>query len=352
MKKTLSIIFLMVIQFNLLSISTSNSDILNTADRDEISISFTGDILTHRYLYDKARKGDLYDFDYAFSDISKYLNSDINFCQLETVLTSGGPSSYPVFKTPYQLIYSIKKAGFSICSQASNHSLDDGSRGIYFTSKKFREADISLVGYREDLLYKNIIEKHNIKVGFLAYTYGTNGIKPPRNDSDIVRYISKEKIINDISEIKEKADLVIVYLHFGNEYQELPSAFQKEIVSAISSTGKVGLIVGSHVHRLQKSDIINKTPVIYGLGNFWSGQGSWSNMRRGQIGTIAKAYFYKENGVVKFSKIRFLPTFVSGRDFSVKYAPNYVHGDEKDISCFAINENKRLHKKFEVEGSC
>src|SRR5690606_31139166 len=115
-----------------------------------------------------------------------------------------------------------------------------------------------------------IITKNGISVGFVAYTYGTNGLVRPEDKPYLVQYIEEEKIIQDIKELKPKVDFVVVSLHFGLEYQRFANEVQQLLVEEVSKAG-ADIVLGHHPHVLQPVDWIeqadgHKTFVIYSLG--------------------------------------------------------------------------------------
>ncbi|MFM7088041.1 MAG: CapA family protein, partial [Candidatus Paceibacterota bacterium] len=81
-----------------------------------ITLSFSGDILTHKALYDKARTKTGYNFTPLLKELTPFLKNDVDICHLETPITYGVPRSYPVFATPHQIVKAIKDVGFEGCS--------------------------------------------------------------------------------------------------------------------------------------------------------------------------------------------------------------------------------------------
>ena len=121
-----------------------------------------------------------------------------------------------------------------------------------------------------------IINKNGIKLAFLSYTYGTNGIPVPTGKDFLVNLINRETMKEEIHQAKKEADVVVMSIHWGNEYQRIPTTEQKDLASFLANEG-VDIIFGSHPHVLQPMEWIQtndgrKTFVIYSLGNFISGQ--------------------------------------------------------------------------------
>lgn len=318
-----------------------------------ITLSFSGDILTHKSLYLKAKKGTNYDFNFAFENIRKLLVADVNFCQLETPLTKNTPTSYPVFRTPYQLASAIKYAGFDICSQASNHSLDAGIAGVKYTKKALQDAGVKSTGINDSEKNYTLIDFNGIKVAYLAYTYGTNGIKPAKGFEELVNIINLSAILENAKKAKEESDIVVLYMHWGQEYKEEITSLQKKLSDKLTASPFIDLIVGSHIHQLQKIDVINGKPVIYGLGNFWSGQGAWSGMPKGQISAVITIKLANSNTGYKFISGKASPTYVKPSNWSINQAGNNVKGQDRKVSCFSLKETARLFGKYlEVPDLC
>lgn len=323
----------------------------------EISITFSGDILPHTSLYEKNKNKNGYDFSETFKGISPLLEGDINLCHLETVLSKNKPSSYPIFSSPIELADAIKLS-WEGCSGASNHTLDKGIKGVISTKKIFQKLNLPLAGTKispqdDPISYYNLPDGHTL--AYLAYTYGTNGIKVPKENPEIVNIISYSKIKKSILEAATKADLIILYLHWGNEYQENPSTQQRVLANKLLALPELNAIVGSHVHVLQPAEIINSKPVAYGLGNLWSGQGPWSGQPKGQIGAILKLNFTynQEKKRYEYTKGEINPTITLSSNWRVFPALNLLKTNQHTSACLALSSTKRLYEKvFSTPKTC
>ena len=87
----------------------------------------------------------------------------------------------------------------------------------------------------------------------------------------LVNRYDEEKVKTDIESVREKTDLLLVSMHFGVEYSHVPNSRQKEIAEFLASLG-VDIVIGHHPHVVQPIEFIDKTMVIYSLGNFISAQ--------------------------------------------------------------------------------
>ena len=251
----------------------------------QATLAVVGDIMVHDYQYKEAYNSSTgaYDFMHNFQDVKKYFEGyDLVLGNLE--LTFGGKergySSYPCFNTPDEFLDAVKDAGFDVLSTANNHSMDTGKSGLLRTLDKLDEAGIDHMGTyrsaedREKILYKNV---NGMKIAFLSYTYGTNGISVP--DAYLVNLIDNDQMVKDIKRARENADLVVVMPHMGNEYETYPRDVFKEWADLMILSG-ADIILASHPHVLQPmeyrkidhGDGAHDGFIIYSLGNFISSQ--------------------------------------------------------------------------------
>lgn len=234
-----------------------------------------------------------YDFSYMYTDIADIIASyDVSFVNQETVMAgkSFGYSAYPEFNTPQDLGRNLAEIGFDVINIASNHMLDMREQGLRNTINFLRQQDVLMVGGydNEDDFYDiRIIERNGVKIAVVGFTYGTNGgneanslMIPYIYQKNYYRYganeqlVDSEKITRWIKKAKEEADVVVVSMHWGEEYTQKPSSEQKRLAKIICDNG-ADIIIGHHTHTLQpiewiKSDNGNKTLCLYSLGNLVS----------------------------------------------------------------------------------
>ena len=171
------------------------------------SMSVIGDIMCHNSQYKDAYNSstDTYDFSYVFEDIKNYISeADISIGNLETTFAgkARGYSNYPTFNTPEQLAYNLKDFGIDVVSTANNHCMDKSYSGLVSTINYLNDAGISHVGTNTSAEEQNTIlvkDVNGIKIAFLAFTYGTNGIPVPRDKSYAVNLIDENLILNQIN---------------------------------------------------------------------------------------------------------------------------------------------------------
>ena len=168
---------------------------------------------------------------------------------------------------------------FEMLDSTNNHCLDRGKKGLERTILMLDSLHIPYTGtYRNkeerSQRYPLLIDKNGFRIALLNYTYDTNGVKP--TSPNIVNYIDKKIIQQDIDTARTwQPDAIIACMHWGNEYQSLPSREQRQLVDWLLKQG-VTHIVGSHPHVIQPMELRTDTltgmqhAVVYSLGNFIS----------------------------------------------------------------------------------
>lgn len=251
------------------------------------TMAVTGDIMCHNTQYADAKTANGYDFSYVFEDVKKYIQTaDLAIGNLETTFTGSqaGYSGYPTFNTPEALAYNLKDLGFDVLTTSNNHSLDKGYKGIESTINYLDDADIAHTGtFTSEESQNTILYKHvkGVKIAFLSYTYGTNGIPVPSGKEYCINLIDKDLIKKHLELAKqEDPDLICVSMHWGVEYRTTPTDEQKDLADFLFQNG-ADVILGNHSHVLEpmekrKITLEDGTEkdgfVIYSLGNFISGQ--------------------------------------------------------------------------------
>ncbi len=227
-----------------------------------------------------------YDFSSMYENVADIIASyDLSFINQETVMAgeSFGYSQYPSFNSPGELCDDLLDVGFDIVNIATNHMLDMGDAGLANTIDLFKSKNVLMVGgydNEEDFFSVRTVEKNGIKIAVVGFTYGTNGKKPsadtfiPYIYKDSKNLIEDEKITEWIKRAESAADVVIVSMHWGNEYNQTPNSEQRRLAQLISDAG-ADVILGHHTHCVQPIEWIegsggNKTLCFYSLGNFTS----------------------------------------------------------------------------------
>ncbi|NTW70876.1 MAG: CapA family protein [Eubacteriaceae bacterium] len=295
----------------------------------KVTLISNGDIMFHgtqiTNAYDSAKKS--YDFDNSFKYVKKYLQAaDIASGNFETTTAGGAPQGYPVFNAPDEVLDSIKNAGYDVLTTANNHTLDKGKNGILRTLEQIKNRGLISTGtFSEPEGDITTVEKNGIKLGFLGYSYGFNGMESLLSASELdymVNTVDEEKIKRDIEKAKnQNCDFIILMIHWGSEYSRDPSEDQKALAKKIFEWGG-DVILGSHPHVIQKSEITEvdgeKKFVVYSQGNFLS------NQRRETLPSIANRNYTEDGVMVNISFEKDLLTNRS-RISGVSYTPTWVN---------------------------
>lgn len=261
----------------------------NKEEAITFNLTAIGDTLCHNTQYWDAYNSNTkkYDFSYVYEDIKYYTKiADITIGSLETNFAGEdiGYSNYPLFNTPDSLATALKNIGVDVISLAGNHALDYGYTGLCRTIDVLDEADISHLGTyktaedRDKILIKNV---KGVKIAFINYTYGTNGIPLPSGKEYCVNLIDKELIKEDIIKAKElNVDMIVACMHWGIEYSTTANNEQKQLADFLFENG-VDIILGNHPHVLEPMEkrtitledgTVKDVFVVYALGNFTADQ--------------------------------------------------------------------------------
>lgn len=301
-------------------------------EQDTIWISAVGDLMCHgAQLSDATRYGG-YNFSHMFNVIAPFIDyADLTFGNFETV-TAGADKNftgYPAFNTPDEFAYALKNAGFDVLTTANNHCLDRGFAGIQRTIEVLNQCGALQTGtaaseeQSDEVL---VINEKGIRLAVLAYTFGTNGINPPSGKEYCVNYINLKKMKDDVNSAKNLGvDKILVFIHWGNEYERTPNLNQTKIADELFNMG-VDIIFGSHPHVIQPMETRTITDdngnqkkvfIIYSMGNFISNQ----RKRYTDNGVLVRLQLIKNNktGISVINSINYIPTYVSteGNSFLV-----------------------------------
>jgi len=271
--------------------TTKTSTVTTNTSGAPTELSFTlavsGDILPHSRLWQGAKRnaiangivdkdGDGYDFRPMFALVKPILSSiDLAICHLETPIAPEDEelSTFPFFGVPSEITDALAYAGFDRCSTASNHAMDRGIRGIDATLNALDRVGISHTGMARtpDEINPKLIYVSGIAISHMSYTFSYNGLPAANGETWRSALIDTDRILNDVRQARKLgAQVVLLSMHWGNERESAPSSYQTKIADAITKSGEVDLIIGSHAHVLQPINMVNGTWVIYGLGNFLS----------------------------------------------------------------------------------
>ena len=259
-------------------------------------LTLAGDIVPALSLYGEAKQDDgSYDFSYYFQDVTHYIReADYASCCLEAALCGEGLRyrDYPLFRAPDGLAETLKTVGFDLVALASNHGMDGGKEGLDRTLDVMDGLGLDHVGTfrtqeeRDESHGVLLKDLNGIRIAFVDYTYGTNGI--PMDDcpyamnvytSDYMTSCSiprKELFAEDMAYAKSlEPDLIAVIMHWGAEYFSPRQPAQTQVAEYLFSLG-ADLVIGGHPHvpqpmetvEIQNPDGTTRTGFLcYCLGN-------------------------------------------------------------------------------------
>ena len=184
-------------------ITTTIEETSHEEEKETIfTITALGDILCHNTQYMDAYNSSTktYDFSYVFDDIKDYTQAgDLTIANLETSFAGEerGYSNYPTFNSPDALAYAMKGIGVDIITTAGNHALDMGYTGLERTIDVLDNAGIEHLGTYKSQEEKDSVfikDVKGVKIAFIDYTYGTNGIPVPKDKEYCINITNKDAI--------------------------------------------------------------------------------------------------------------------------------------------------------------
>lgn len=321
-----------------------------------VELLFAGDAMMHQAQLDKASEiaaGKGYDFSECYRMIAPEIQAaDYAVVNLEVPL-GGGPkySGYPCFSAPDSYAEELKKAGFDLFLTANNHCLDRGDRGAKRTI-----AYLDSVGYDHIGTYQSeqqrrervpfIKSVNGIRIGFLNYTYGTNGIEA--REGTEVALIDRNQIADEIRRTRQAgAEIVCVAIHWGVEYVLIQNRNQEDLAKFLVDQG-ADLIIGGHPHVVQPMKVVRNEKegkdvlVVYSLGNFIS------NMKTADTRGGALLYVTldrDENGKARFKKAAYETVYAAKPEGKGNYL--VIPGWKTD----SIPANQRQHFELFERGA-
>ncbi|MFB8181156.1 CapA family protein [Streptomyces sp. NPDC055966] len=307
----------------------------------------SGDILPHTSVIDQAAyyaAGRGYYFGPMLTETEPALSrADLALCHMDTAFGADGHySGYPVFASPPQLARGLAAAGYAGCSTASSHALDDGPAGVRRTLDAMDAAGLKHVGTARSAAEARavtLLRAGPARVAHLSYTVGTEGRPRPAGEPWAVNVIDERRMIADARAARRAgADVVVVSVHWGTEWQREPSVQQRGLARRLTASATAGrpdidLILGTHPHDPQAYEKVNGTWVIYGMGEQIAGElADRGGIRspRGNASTLGRFTFAppaRPGGRWRVTRAEFVPQWYdldSGRVLDVNRA--IAHG--------------------------
>ena len=289
----------------------------------------------------------LYDFTPFYQEIAPVIQSyDLRYINQETVMAGddgSGYSGYPSFNSPDVMADAIANVGFNLVSFATNHIYDMGLYGVERSHEVWAQYPQLLIGgsylTQEDRETVHMVERDGMTFAFLSYTYGDNNYGYGTENMPNAYYSCQfdyELMTEDVKRAQQVADVVIVSVHWGNEYDSEPTSHQYEYAELLADLG-VDLVLGTHAHIVQPVKYVtgssgNTIPVVFGLSDIVSG---WTITDTIFSGIFACDFIRQKDGSITVENLLWYPTieWSDGGDVYVRML--------KDMDEATINANTR-----------
>ena len=247
------------------------------------TVGNSGDILIHSPVLNAAKvSSGVYDFDPMFQYLTPYV-SKLDYAAINMEFGFGrGESDYHqremIFRVPTSLADTVMKTGYDLGLCANNHIGNGVS--LSYTASVYDDKKMDHIGLRTSSQKRYLVKDVNgIKLGFVNYTYGAKTSK-----TGMVNYFSTAELPTFYADMEEQiaamkgegAEAIVLYIHWGNEYETKPNSYQTTMAKKLCEMG-VDVIVGGHPHKIQPVELItadngNKTVCLYSMGNILSNQ--------------------------------------------------------------------------------
>jgi poly-gamma-glutamate synthesis protein (capsule biosynthesis protein) len=222
----------------------------------------------------------------AFGPVADTLRgADVAMVNLETSVTERGtpePKQFH-FRAPPKAFDAVKAAGVDVVTIANNHSLDYGQVGLTDTLDNARKAGMPAIGAGPNAAEAYapwVTTVRGTRIAFIAvsqiheleYSWAAKDDR-----AGVAMAIDVARAAAAVRAARAKADVVVVYVHWGQEGNDCPTAEMKTFASRMASAG-ADVVLGTHAHMLLGDGMMGKTYVAYGLGNFlWWRDDAFSN---------------------------------------------------------------------------
>jgi hypothetical protein len=202
--------------------------------------------------------------------------ADLTMVNLETAITTAGEqqSKSFTFRAPPAALTALRDAGVDLATMANNHGADYGASGLRDTLAAIVASQFPVVGIganAQQAYAPRTFTVRGVKVAVLAASQVQDEtlahFSAGPNSAGIANAYSP-KLIEAVKSAKAAGNLVIVYIHWGTEYDSCPNADQQTLAGQLAAAGATA-VIGTHAHVLQgagwRSDGVY---VAYGLGNY------------------------------------------------------------------------------------
>ncbi len=222
----------------------------------------------------------------AFGPISATLSkADLAVVNLETAITQRGtpePKQF-TFRAPPTAFAALRAAGVDIASMANNHAVDYGPVGLQDSLSAIASTKFPVVGIGSSAA-QAYAPWYGIVAGRWVAVIGASQVQDrtlsawsATDTSPGIASAFSARLVASVRAARQRAEVVVVYLHWGAEGKECPIAAQVQLAGILSRAG-ADVVIGTHAHMLLGGGWLGTTYVGYGLGNFvWWRDNAFSN---------------------------------------------------------------------------
>ncbi|MEI8269734.1 MAG: CapA family protein [bacterium] len=246
--------------------------VLEEIEPNFVTLLFGGDIMLDRGVRNSVLKNFNGDYSKMFEKIDILKNTDIVFANLEGPASDQGNDKHNLysFRMDPSVVPALKGAGFDVLSVANNHIGDWGRDAFTDTLDRLKENEIAYTGGGINSIEAEkptIVEKNGMKIGYLGFSdVGPNNMAVSENNAGIL-LASNPRFDEIIQNAAKEVNCLIVTFHFGDEYKTKHNARQELLAhKAIDAGAKI--IIGSHPHVVEDTEIYKNGYIAYSLGNF------------------------------------------------------------------------------------
>ncbi|QIB70415.1 CapA family protein [Aminipila butyrica] len=337
----------------------------------DLSILAVGDVMVHKPQLEGQynQQTGRYDYTNNYKYVKDYISqADLALCNLETTFAGPPYSGYPQFCAPDELADALKDAGFDVAITSNNHMMDRGGAGMKRTLEVLRAKGFVTAGSRldqQELRYA-MTEVKGLQVAVIPYTFetptggsttGINGRAISDTDAALINSFNYQTLDEDLEQIKEVcgqaraagADIVLIYYHWGEEYQTAANQWQKSMAQKTVDQMDVDVIFASHPHVLQEMEYLKNAetgktvPVFYSMGNFISNQRTETLDNR-----------YTEEGMMAQVKLKYMKSEKKITEISMSAVPTWVEkyhlGDKPVYEIIPLDEKLQDNETLKASG--
>ena len=309
-------------------------DVPDIREPDFITLNFSGDIMMDRGVRNSVIKNFNNDYGALFENLEFLKKADIAFANLEGTASDQGVDGKNLysFRMDPTVVPALAGAGFDIVSMANNHVGDWGRASFVDTLARLKENQILYAGAgtTAEAEQPTIIEKHGVKIGFLAFSdVGPNWMKATESQAGLL-LASNPRFDEIVSNASKQVDHLVVSFHWGDEYKTVHNARQEYLAHKAADAG-AKLVIGHHPHVMQDVEVYSPADcmqdscvsyIAYSLGNFIFDQGFSVNTMQGmnlQIKLGRDGTMTAQKNTIKLSPYFQPQKVIEGKEEPVKY---------------------------------